>query len=38
LQFQGSEFGIASSFALAAWKQGSANLGDSDVILEGGDE
>lgn len=38
LQFSGSEFGIASSFALAAWKQGSANLGDSDLILEGGDE
>jgi hypothetical protein len=38
LQFQASEFGIASSFALAAWKQGSANLGDSDLILEGGDE
>ena len=38
LQFKGSEFGIASSFALAAWKQGSANLGDSDLILEGGEE
>lgn len=30
-------FGIASEFALAAWKQGSANLGDSELILEGGD-
>jgi len=38
LKFNGTEFGIASSFALAAWKQGSANLGDSDLILEGGDE
>jgi hypothetical protein len=38
LEFGNQEFGIASSFALAAWKQGSANLGDSDLILEGGDE
>ena len=38
LRFKRAEFGIASSFALAAWKQGSANLGDSDLILEGGDE
>lgn len=38
LNLNGTEFGIASSFALAAWKQGSANLGDSDLILEGGDE
>ena len=38
LKFFGHEFGIASKFALAAWKQGSANLGDSDLILEGGDE
>jgi hypothetical protein len=38
LKFDGDDFGIASSFALAAWKQGSANLGDSDLILEGGDE
>lgn len=38
LKFDGSRFGIASSFALAAWTQGSANLGDSDLILEGGDE
>lgn len=37
LQFSGKEFGIASEFALAAWKQGSASLGDSDLILEGGD-
>lgn len=34
--FDGTGFGIASEFALAAWKQGSANLGDSDLILEGG--
>jgi len=38
LGFGNKNFGIASSFALAAWKQGSANLGDSDLILEGGDE
>jgi len=38
LKFDSRSFGIASSFALAAWKQGSANLGDSDLILEGGDE
>jgi len=30
--------GIQAPFALDAWKQGSANLGDSDLILEGGDE
>lgn len=33
-----SAWGIASQFALAAWKQGAAALGDSDLILEGGDE
>ena len=32
------EFGIVSSFALAAWKQGSEKVGDSDLILEGGDQ
>ena len=37
LSFNGAEYGIASEFALAAWKQGSANLGNSDLILEGGD-
>lgn len=37
LALSGTEFGIASEFALAAWKQGSASLGDSDLILEGGD-
>jgi hypothetical protein len=37
LAFDGSQFGIASEFALAAWKQGAASLGDSDLILEGGD-
>lgn len=31
-------FGIASQFVLDAWKQGATNLGDSDLILEGGDE
>lgn len=30
-------YGIVSSFALAAWKQGAGNLGDSELILEGGD-
>lgn len=30
------DFGIASTYALPAWKQGTANLGDSDLILEGG--
>lgn len=39
LQFAGNNnFGIASSYALAAWKQGSESIGDSDLILEGGDE
>jgi hypothetical protein len=38
MKFDGVEYGIASEYALAAWKQGSANLGDSDLILEGGDE
>lgn len=37
LSFDGAEHGIASEFALAAWKQGAASLGDSDLILEGGD-
>lgn len=37
LDFSGKEYGIASEYALAAWKQGSASLGDSDLILEGGD-
>lgn len=31
-------YGITSPYALAAWKQGTENLGDSDLILEGGDE
>lgn len=30
-------FGIASKYALQAWKQGTQALGDSDLILEGGD-
>lgn len=30
--------GILSQYALQAWKQGSQNIGDSDLILEGGDE
>lgn len=33
----GNTYGMASGFALAAWKQGAASLGDSDLILEGGD-
>ena len=37
LEFGGLGFGIASEFALAAWRQGSADLGNSDLILEGGD-
>ena len=32
-----NEAGIISSFALAAWTQGTAALGNSDLILEGGD-
>lgn len=32
-----NDFGISSSFALAAWKQGATSLGDSELILEGGD-
>ncbi len=31
-------WGIASQFVIDAWKQGAAALGDSDLILEGGDE
>lgn len=31
-------YGITSSLALAAWQQGTEALGDSDLILEGGDE
>lgn len=30
-------FGIASQYALAAWQQGTESLGNSDLILEGGD-
>lgn len=30
------EFGIVSGYALAAWKAGTSNVGDSDLILEGG--
>lgn len=37
LEFSNGRFGIASEFALAAWKQGTADLGNSDLILEGGD-
>lgn len=37
LSFDGAEYGIASEFALAAWTQGTADLGNSDLILEGGD-
>ena len=32
-----SPYGIASKYALQAWKQGTQALGDSDLILEGGD-
>lgn len=31
-------YGITSPLALAAWRQGTEALGDSDLILEGGDE
>lgn len=31
-------FGLASSYIIDAWKQGTAALGDSDLILEGGNE
>lgn len=31
------ESGIKSQYALQAWKQGSQNIGDSDLILEGGE-
>lgn len=31
-------YGITSALALAAWQQGTEALGDSDLILEGGDE
>lgn len=31
------DWGIASQFALAAWLQGTEQLGNSDLILEGGD-
>ena len=31
-------YGITSPLALAAWQQGTEALGDSDLVLEGGDE
>lgn len=31
-------YGITSAYALQAWQQGTEALGDSDLILEGGDE
>lgn len=31
-------YGITSPLAIAAWQQGTESLGDSDLILEGGDE
>lgn len=37
MAFDGTEFGIASEYVLKAWKQGTQELGDSDLILEGGD-
>ena len=37
MAFDGTEFGIASEYVLKAWKQGTQDLGDSDLILEGGD-
>ena len=35
MKFDGVAYGIASEYALAAWKQGSANLGDSDLDPRG---
>ena len=32
-----TSWGIRAMYALDAWKQGTPNLGDSDLILEGGD-
>ena len=37
LAFETRAFGIESKYALQAWTQGTADLGDSDLILEGGD-
>lgn len=31
-------YGIVSAYALQAWQQGTESLGDSDLILEGGDD
>lgn len=31
-------YGIVSAYALKAWQQGTESLGDSDLILEGGDD
>lgn len=34
----GGMYGITSPYALLAWQQGTEALGDSDLVLEGGDE
>lgn len=33
-----AQYGLVSSYALTAWKQGTESVGDSDLILEGGNE
>lgn len=37
LHMSDSNFGIATQYALAAWQQGTVLVGDSNLILEGGD-
>lgn len=37
LKYTGSAVGLATQYALAAWQQGTVLVGDSNLILEGGD-
>lgn len=37
LTLEGTGYGIATQYALAAWQQGTVLVGDSNLILEGGD-
>ncbi len=37
LTYEGSAIGLATQYALAAWQQGTVLVGDSNLILEGGD-
>lgn len=37
LRKEGTRYGLATQYALAAWQQGTVLVGDSDLILEGGD-